>query len=183
MAIFLCSCGNEHRTRAARAISGQVTSCGCIPARAIGERSRIHGHTSSPKRVGRHTKTYHAWSNMITRCENPSNRRHGTYGARGITVCPRWRNSFADFLADMGPAPDGLTLDRRDNDRGYEPDNCQWATRTEQARNKTTTKLNEVSVSLIRHMHRRGATMESLGHAFDVTSTTISYVVKRKTWK
>lgn len=76
------------------------------------------------------------WKAMIQRCTNPNDRRWKDYGGRGITVCQRWRESFEAFYADMGPRPDGLSIDRVNNDRGYSPQNCQWATREQQARNK-----------------------------------------------
>lgn len=72
---------------------------------------------------------------MIQRCTNPNNPAWRLYGGRGITVCARWRD-FPAFLADMGERPNGLTLDRIDNDRGYEPGNCRWATWSEQRSNQ-----------------------------------------------
>jgi len=72
---------------------------------------------------------------MKTRCTNEGREKFASYGARGITVCDRWLHSFENFLADMGPRPKGTTLGRKDNNRGYEPDNCRWETPIQQARN------------------------------------------------
>lgn len=88
-----------------------------------------------------HSSEYQTWSQLIQRCTNPKNPRYACYGGRGITVCDAW-NDFAVFYRDMGPRPEGLTLDRIDNDAGYSPENCRWATLSEQARNKRATSWN-----------------------------------------
>lgn len=90
-----------------------------------------HGHA----RKGQKTSEYKAWTSMRERCANPLNQAYRWYGGRGITVCERWK-SFDNFIADMGPRPPGLWLERVDNDGNYEPSNCKWETRKVQLKNR-----------------------------------------------
>lgn len=94
-----------------------------------------HGHTKG----GKCSKTYLAWRNARQRCYNPHNENYPRYGGRGIRVCARWR-SFIKFLADMGEAPAGMTLDRKNNDGDYNIGNCEWTTRRDNVRNSTVSK-------------------------------------------
>lgn len=92
-----------------------------------------HGHTKS----NIITQTYNSWKAMKARCYQKNNSRYYNYGAKGITVCEEWKNSFATFVADMGERPQDCTLDRIDNAKGYLKENCKWSNKFEQARNHT----------------------------------------------
>jgi len=121
---------------------------------------------------------------MRDRCRNPNNQRFADYGGRGIRVCDRWAESFANFIADMGPKPTPQhSLDRKDNDLGYSPENCRWATDTEQSRNRRYTKLNPDLVREIRARRLRRETYASIATSFGVSLSLIKAVATRKVWK
>ena len=121
-------------TKLASLRGGVSLSCGCLQR----EIATTHGES----RVGAYTPEYNAWSSMRRRCAARSGDKFRRYGARGITVCDRWRESFENFLADMGRKPTPKhSIDRVDNDGNYEPSNCRWATAKEQQRNRGFNRL------------------------------------------
>lgn len=131
--VCVCDCNNLAATTTHRLLNGLCQSCGCL-RRGL---PRSHGHTTN----GEASRTYKSWRLMLSRCYNKNSNRYYRYGGRGITVCDRWRNSFAAFLEDMGERPERLTLDRKDNNGPYCKDNCRWATLLEQSRNKSSSKM------------------------------------------
>ena len=123
-----CDCGNEKVIALSSLIQKATKSCGCLHREFV----FIHGLSK--------TRTFKTWDSMLQRCNNPKNRSFKYYGAKGITFCERWL-FFENFFADMGTRPIGTTLDRIRNDGNYEPSNCKWSTRKEQARNRRSNVL------------------------------------------
>ena len=139
-----CDCGEYVTVEKPALISGKTQSCGCLHS----EQSAINGKAGLIHGMSR-TPTYRAWNSLIQRCTNAANASYKDYGGRGIKVCDRWLESFENFYADMGERPEGMTLDRIDNDKGYEPDNCRWATAEQQANNRRNNRRFECDGSLL----------------------------------
>lgn len=140
-----CSCGAEKIVSRGQLVSGGTKSCGGLKR----DRSRRWGKVIGKKygpivtlshgsaRRGKLTPEYKVWRGVLSRCLNPHVACYERYGGRGITVCARWRESFAHFLADMGPRPTlQHSIDRINNEGNYEPSNCRWATIEVQAKNR-----------------------------------------------
>lgn len=165
---YLCDCGTVGSLKGSALDGGNTKSCGCL--RKDGQSHVNHGHSHR----GRMTATYRTWLALRQRVSNPKDASYPNYGGRGIQVCNRWRESFENFLADMGEKPAGLSIERQDNEGHYTPDNCVWADRHTQNKNRRGLRQYHVDgqtfglVALSRHWNlnqhqtRRRVAVESV---------------------
>ncbi len=171
-----CACGRKRLVFYNALTTGQSQSCGCLRKEIVQKRFLDAG-----KKCSQYPQEYRIWLTMKTRCYNPKNPAYQQYGAKGITMCNKWRESFESFLEDVGPVQ-GLTLERLDTTKGFDPGNCQWSGHRKQDTAATSTNrrprveflwrdqprnLSEIArmedvdyASLYVRIHQKGYTLE-----------------------
>lgn len=166
-----CVCGTEREVASRSLVRGRTRSCGCST-------NKTHG--------GTYTSEYRTWCAMRARCQNANNKNYFRYGGRGIGIDPRWGN-FENFLADMGTRPPDTTLERLNNEAGYGPGNCVWATVIEQANNRRSNRLvtfNGATRTVTQWAHETGLSRNviqlRLRHGWDVERALTASVRLRK---
>ncbi len=174
----ICACGEKTNVSGSHLRNGNTKSCGCLQkeiAAITGKQNRTHGKYG--------TRTYESWHAMKRRCSpSATGEIRQRYFDRGIRVSSQWGN-FEKFLEDMGERPEGLTLDRIDNDGNYEPSNCRWATPSQQSQNQRSNKLSEHSVLEIKSFLQNGNMIQKeIATHFGVSETVVSRIKSGTRW-
>ncbi len=178
-----CDCGATSKSvRASHLKSGATQSCGCFNTECKIERQTTHGDAPFDKQNT--APEYRIWRHIKSRCLNPKVWGYENYGGRGITICQEWTDDYSVFLAHMGRRPSAQhSIDRIDNNLGYMPGNCRWATREQQSRNRRCIKMTEHDASAIRHAAKAGVTRRALQEQYGVSKAVIAHIVNGRTWK
>ena len=171
-----CDCGNVRTAKIHTLRTGGIKSCGCY-----------HPHPGPVKhgcaRTKNQTKEYRCWFAAKKRTTDPKNKSFRNYGALGVSMCEKWIASFPAFLADVGEAPTPEhTIDRINPYGNYEPSNCRWATRKQQARNKTNTVITEKIADKIRIMKSKGMQISLISKELNIAKSTAGNVFYGKGW-
>ena len=171
----ICECGQKTEVDSLKLRRGLTVSCGCFHREVTASINRTHGLSNK-------SKTYRTWKEMRQRCNNPNSDKYQWYGGRGITICQRWA-SFENFHADMGDRPDGMTIDRIDNDKGYSPENCRWLPQLEQTRRQEKNKLSLELAERLKADRAAGMTYQAIGEKYGVSKTTAHRCCVGRTWR
>lgn len=159
----LCDCGTEKKVAGTKLRAGKQKSCGCSSPKFSKESISTHGMSK--------TRVYRIWAGMHSRCRQTKNKKtQRLYLEKGIKVCERW-NKFENFYEDMGDPPDGMSIDRINGDKGYEPSNCRWATSKQQANNMSSNRLIEYN--------NKKMTISMWAKEIGVKPNTLNYRIRR----
>lgn len=132
---------------------------------------------------------YRIWVDMRRRCHDPKNKGFKNYGAKGIEVCFEWRygdgerTGFEVFYDDMGKRPRDKSLDRIENEKGYSPENCRWATSSQQARNRNNNKLNADGAKRVISLFESGMNKQDIADTMNVSRTLVRKIINREVWR
>lgn len=177
-----CDCGNKTVSPRFNLVSGRAMSCGCLNSEITSARNTLN---TGARKQNAATKMpeYNAYWTMLARCHNVTSTGYKKYGAKGVFVCDAWRESFANFIKDMGPKPSKKhSLDRSDPHGNYTPENCRWVLPTVQARNKRVNKLSPADIPVILERRASGETLKTIAESYGVHLSLISLIARKKVW-
>lgn len=170
----LCQCGNKVVANSLKLRRFTTISCGCHRRAACIKANTKHGMVNK-------SRTYRTWKEMRQRCLNPKSDKWRWYGGRGIKICDRW-DLFENFLSDMGERPEGMTIDRIDNNGYYSPGNCRWTSHLNQTRKQSKNKLSTTIAADLRRDRFNGLSFRALGDKYGISPTTAMRCARGETW-